>query len=1103
MNPSEVRVWQETVIIPTYGIGEPDRNPMFLEKRVYQGSSGVVYPYPVIDRIDDEKTDRPWQAVYLENEYLKIMILPELGGRIQMALDKTCDYHFVYHNRVIKPALVGLAGPWISGGIEFNWPQHHRPNTFGPVDHHILRESDGSATVWCAEVDRMHGTRSLHGFRLAPGKAYLEIRVRLDNRTDWPQTFLWWANPAIHVDENHQSVFPPDVTAVMDHGRRDVSSFPIATGTYYKINYAPGTDISRYRNIPVPTSYMAHRSDYNFVGSYDHGRQAGLLHVASHHISPGKKQWTWGHGPFGQAWDRHLTDSDGPYIELMCGVYTDNQPDFSWLMPGEHRPFSQFFMPYKGVGVVKNATLDAAVGLDITPAAGSSPASATVRVYTTSEQLFARLTLSLRGSTILDQTFDGSPRSFFQASVPVDGPFEETDLQVVVTDRKGRELVSYQPKKIVDTLPDPARPIDEPQNLDSVESLYLAGEHLEQYRHATREPADYYLEGLRRDPGDIRCNIAMGRLLHRRGCFAQAQPHFRRAIDRLTRHNPNPSDGQAHLGLGLTLEKLGQLDEAFDILQKATWNSGVQDAAFFALARIATRRGRFDEALQLINRCLDRNIHHHRALHLKAHLLRRLNRPQQAHAVIAAALDRDCFNLGSLLEQSLLTGDDSTFLSRLGPSEHNHLTLALDCAAFGDFASAIATLRRLPAPSPLALYHLAHLLHLAGSSGESAAALAQAAAASPHLCFPNRLDDIAALQHAMAAAPSDALPPYLLGNLFYDRRQYDRAIDLWQKSRDLNDSFPTVHRNLGLALFNKRHDVSAAWASLHRAFELDPSDARVLFELDQLARRLGHHPADRLARLAAHGPLIDRRDDLYLEHVTLLNLTGDHGTALDRLLTRRFHPWEGGEGKVSAQYVLSLTQLARLAIAEGRPAEAVDLLHRATDWPQSLGEGKITGIQENHIHYWLGLALEQLGQSEQSTHHLARAAVGLSEPTSAVFYNDQPPEMIFYQGMALTHLGRRDEARMRFDKLIAFGRQHLHDQVKIDYFAVSLPDFLVFDDDMTLRNQLHCRLMMALGHLGLGDLAAAATEFEAILAVDPAHLAAHVHRDLLSRIVCA
>ncbi len=271
----QVTASEQVVFIPTYPVGTPDKNPMFLEKRVYQGSSGAVYPYPVIDHVGDEKQDQPYHAIFLENRYLKIMLLPELGGRVQMALDKTNGCHFVYYNRVIKPALVGLTGPWISGGIEFNFPQHHRPSTFLPVDWRIIANPDGSQTVYLGEIERMSGLKSGVGFTLYPDRAYLELRVQVYNPTSQPQTFLWWANPAVHVNDDYQSIFPPDVHAVMDHGKRAVSSFPIATGTYYKVDYAPGTDISRYKNLPVPTSYMAYHSDFDFLGCYDHGRARG------------------------------------------------------------------------------------------------------------------------------------------------------------------------------------------------------------------------------------------------------------------------------------------------------------------------------------------------------------------------------------------------------------------------------------------------------------------------------------------------------------------------------------------------------------------------------------------------------------------------------------------------------------------------------------------------------------------------------------------------------------------------------------------------------------------------------------------------------------
>ena len=397
MENRSVSVWEEEVVIPTYPVGKPNKNPMFLEKRVYQGSSGKVYPHPVIDKIYDEKIDQTYHAVYLENEYLKIMILPELGGRIQRATDKTNQYDFVYYNLVTKPALVGLAGPWISGGIEFNWPQHHRPSTYDPVNFFTQENEDGSCTVYVSEIENMFRTKGMAAFTLYPDRAYLEIRAQLYNRTSTQQTFLWWANPAVPVNDNTQSVFPPDVHAVMDHGKRAVSRFPIATGTYYKMDYSSGVDISRYKNIPVPTSYMAYHSDYDFVGGYDYGKQAGILHVADHHISPGKKQWTWGCGEFGQAWDRNLTDADGPYVELMTGCFTDNQPDFTWMLPYEEKVFTQYFMPYKEVGMVKNATVYGAVGMEI------RDGSAEITVYATGKEERAEICVSEGNAWVLKE----------------------------------------------------------------------------------------------------------------------------------------------------------------------------------------------------------------------------------------------------------------------------------------------------------------------------------------------------------------------------------------------------------------------------------------------------------------------------------------------------------------------------------------------------------------------------------------------------------------------------------------------------------------------------------------------------------------------------
>ncbi len=1081
-----VKCWAETVTIPTYPIGEPDKNPMFLEKRVYQGSSGVVYPHPVIDRVYDEKVDREYTAVFLENRYLKIMVLPEIGGRVQMALDKTNGYHFVYYNRVIKPALVGLAGPWISGGIEFNWPQHHRPSTFDPLDWRIEEHPDGSKTVWCAEIERMFRTQGVHGFTLYPDQAILEVRVQLYNRTSEPQTFLWWANPAVHVNDDYQSVFPPDVNAVMDHGKRDVSDFPIATGTYYKVDYSPGTDISRYKNIPVPTSYMAYHSNFDFIGCYDHGQQAGMMHVANHHIVPGKKQWTWGNSDFGIAWDRQLTDQDGPYIELMCGAYTDNQPDFSWIQPGEEKRFSQVFMPYKRIGAAKNASREAVVNLEIQEGA------ARMGVYVTRPRR-VRISLS-RGRDVLFETeVELSPETAFEGSATVPASVRPQELTLRVADG-GDILIAYTPlPDDKPEIPDPATQAPPPAEIPSNELLFLNGLHLEQYRHATFPPEPYYEEALRRDPGDSRCNNALGLLLYRRGKFSEAEAYFRTAVERLTLRNPNPYDGEPYYNLGLSLKMQGRFQEARDAFYKASWNEAWVSPASFELARLESREGDIEKALDLADRALDANARHHKARHLKIALLRTLGREVEACEAADTALNLDRFAYGALWEQHLLQ-DDTAFREHVRPDPNTFIELALDYAHVGLFPEAVQLLESAPPGDPMVLYTLGWVCDQMGESGKALAAFEAAAGCSPDFCFPNRIEDVLILSAAMRHQPGDARAPYYLGNFWYAHRRYEEAIESWERARELDPAFPTVHRNLGLAYFNKRRDAERALESLETAFRLDPGDARVLFELDQLTKKLNEPAEKRLALLEAHSDLVEQRDDLTIERVVLLNLLRRPREAYEILSHRRFHPWEGGEGKVTGQYVASLVELARRAIAAGEHDSAVELLERARVYPHNLGEGKLYGAQENNVFYYLGCAHDALGDKDAARDYFSKAAVGLSEPTSAVFYNDQPPDMIYYQGLARQKLGKPEEAREIFQKLVDYGRTHMDDDVQVDYFAVSLPTFLVFDEDLGKSNRVHCHYMMGLGFLGLGDPASATSHFQQVLELDASHLGAVLHQ---------
>ena len=1101
-----IKAWREIVTIPTYEVGKPEKAPMFLEKRVYQGSSGVVYPYPVIESMSDEKVDKEYLAIWLENDYIKVMILPELGGRVQMAYDKIKERHFVYYNHVIKPALVGLLGPWISGGIEFNWPQHHRPSTYMPVDTCIEENSDGSVTVWVSEMEKMFHQKGMAGFTLRPGCAYLEIKGVLYNRTDVPQTFLWWANPAVEVNDEYQSVFPPDINAVFDHGKRAVSSFPIATGTYYKMDYSAGVDISNYKNIAVPTSYMGVNSRFNFEGGYENDTQAGMLHVASHHFSPGKKQWTWGNGDFGRAWDRNLTDETTPeeaekwkvdrkgfrpYIELMAGVYTENQPDFSWLMPYEEKRFTQYFMPYRELGVVKEASKDLVFNINEV-----GEGKVEFKVFATSKQEVCIILRNDKGDIYYKKEMSLSPEAVLTETVDVKGAkLNELTFEIVKSFVYGeRTVLSWHAEADdIRPIPDSAEAALLPEQIKTNEQLYLTGLHLEQYRHATWLATDYYEEALRRDPNDIRCLNALGLWYIRKGRFSRAEDYLRKAVKLSMKRNPNPYEGEPLYNLALALKYQGKLDEAYERFWKATWNKAWADAGYFEAAKISVAQGRFEDALDEINRCLDNNWHNHKARALKAAILRKLEMNDEALALIDESLRFDAFNYGCRYEKYLIKQDErelTEMKEMLRKSSQNYDELALDYQAAGldTEAEAIWNIAISEgAVSPMTYYYMGRY--------------DEAAHVDLSYCFPNRAEDIIALEAAKRLSPADAHAPYLLGCLYYAARQYDLAIENWELSARLDPKFPTVWRNLALGRFNKQDRQQEALEYMERAFSLDENDERILMELDQLRKRLHHSHQERLTFLQKYPELIQRRDDLVLEEITLLNQTGRYEKAMQKLDAHIFHPWEGGEGKVSAQYQISRVELAKQALTRRDFEGAVRLLSECLDYPHHLGEGKLYGAQENDFHYLLGLAYEGMGDMETARKYWEEATKGPQEPAAAMYYNDAKPDKIFYQGLALYKLGREGEAHGRFYRLINYGKQHIFEKQIMDYFAVSLPDLLIWEDSLDTKNLIHCKYMLALGYLGLGDNEHAQKYLAEVEALDNNHQGIQQLRTLINTVL--
>ena len=1092
-----VKAWAEPVTIPTYAPMPPDKNPMFLEKRVYQGSSGQVYPLPFTDRISTERRDRSWQAVHVENEFVRVMVLPEIGGRIHVGLDKTNGYDFFYRQNVIKPALVGLAGPWISGGVEFNWPQHHRPATFMPVDVHIEQHPDGARTVWCSDRDPMSRLKGMHGICLHPGRAYVEVKVRLYNPTPLVQTFLWWANAAARVHERYQSFFPSDVYYVADHAKRATSTFPLCHGTYYGVDYAkraregipadaiprqfipPGNyapnDLSWYANIPAPTSYMAMGSKEDFFGGYDHERQAGFIHVADHHISPGKKQWTWGNQEFGYAWDRNLTDEDGPYIELMAGVYTDNQPDFSFLAPGETKTFSQFWYPIQKIGPAQTANTDAAVSLTV------NQGVARVGVCVTRAFINATVRLEIGSEKIAAWLRDLAPGAALLEEARIPPHMAARGLALVVRTADGGELIRCTPSPDKNgNAPPPATEPPVPDRIKSNDELYLTGLHLEQYRHATRKPEDYWREVLRRDAGDARCNNAVGLSHLRRGEFEKAEEFFRNAIERLTVRNLNPYDGEPYYNLGMTLRFLGRFEEAYAVFYKATWNYPWRAAGYQAVAELDARLGNWSKALEHLRMSLRSNAENLNARNLTAAVMRKVGSMAEADHLLEETLALDPLDSWA------------RYLANHTPPSNNQarIDIALDIARAGLYEEAIEILDASDRNAndgsvPMVLYARGYLESRRGKLSEAQNAYQQAAQANPDYCFPNRLEEMIILEAALQANAKDARAPHYLGNFLYARGRHQEAIACWELSSKLDPAFPVVWRNLGIAYFNILANPTEARRAFDLAMAADSSDARVLYERDQLWKRTGESPERRLAELEKFGGLVRTRDDLSVELAGLYNQTGQYEKAFCVIESRRFQPWEGGEGLVIGQYVRTLLALGRRVLADGDAAGAIRQFSRTLVIPENLGEARHPLANQSDIYYWLGVAYRAAGDLVSSRHWWSKAA---TDPGDFQQMTVKPlSEMTYYNALALDRLGKSEEADKLLHELLAYAKQMMRQKVRIDYFATSLPAMLLFNDDLQKRNTIIATFLEAQARLGLRQIRRARRLLNQVLALDRNH----------------
>lgn len=1096
-----VKAWETNIVIPTYVIGAPEPNPMFYFGSESQGAQDRIYPYPLYDTLTHKKTDKIYKIVYLENQYIRVGILPEIGGRLFEGIDKTNNYNFIYRQHVIKPALIGLIGAWISGGIEWNIPHHHRATSALPVQYRIEQNADGSKTVWVGELEIRHRMRWAVGYTLRPGKSYLEAQVRIVNRTPVVETLLCFANVAVHVNADYQTIFPPGTQFATYHFKNQFVKWPIADSLYNGADFTKGVDVSWHKNHIEANSFFAWNYTDDFFAGYDHGKKAGTMSIADGNIAPGKKVWTWGNGPEGRMWDHILTDTDGSYDELMRGAYSDNQPDYSWLQPFDAKSFSMYWYPFRNIDGAKQANLDAAVNLEV-----EKDGTAKLGFYTTSAHPSAKVLLQAGSKVLLQETIAIDPGKPWVKQVAIPAGIDEHDLRASLS-AEGRELVAYTPVRLTpEAMPKPVTRPPESQEIKTNEELYLTGLRLQQFHASDADPEDYWKEALRRDPGDSRVNTALGITRYREARFTEAEAFFRKALERLTEKYTTPKDAEAIYYLGVTLKAAGRLDEAYKEFYLATWNLPWRSAGYYGLAEIATMRGDLTAALNFVNRSLETNDLNVRAMNLKAAVLRHMGRKQEALQVLAAAHKTDPLDVRSLAELWLASGRPETRHELVAVMNEYPATASETAAEYYDaglwkdgsdiLSEAIAAAPDKSRIQPMIYYYLGYFAEKLKQPQKASGYYALASKMPPDYMFPFQYEAIDVLRSAMKANPRDARAPYYLGNLLFDWQPAE-AVSLWEASVALDPSFAIVHRNLGVAWSNEKsgNSLEKAIAQMEQAVSLEHKYALHFTELDKMYEAVGVSPEKRLTLLENNQGVVAQRDDSLSREIALLVALGKFDEAISLLSGREFSVWEGGNDLDVAESLSVADDWAdahllrgQQRLQAGQPKEAIADFKVAMEIPANLPSEERSN-REPEADYRIGKAYQSLGDAEQAKQHWQKsAAVVFPAPLpgqASVQSMGQRTIQTCYQAFSLRELGQKDAASAKFQGLLESANRVLQEEPKQFDLSASLSDVLLQRSRFAIAHYV-----AGLCYLGLGDKEKATQELRQSLEARPSLSAA-------------
>ncbi len=931
-----VRAWEGAISLPTTVEGLPNSNPPF----DLFATGRFNYPYTLRDALTDRRSVVQYRALFLENEYLKITVLPELGGHLYSCVDKTSGREMFYANRSIKKALIGYRGAWAAFGIEFNFPVSHNWMSMSPVDAALVRNPDGSASIWVGNVNAVFGSSWRVELRLRPGRAVLEQHTTLFNAGDARHRYYWWTNAAVEVGDDSVLVYPTHLMAT--HGFTAIQTWPLD---------ARGRDLSVIRNqADGPVSLFTYGTREPFIGVWHPSTRSGTVHVTSVDELPTSKVWSWGFDRDAHEWRQALSDDRSAYIELQAGLFR-NQETYAFLGPQERVGFSEYWLPVREMDGITRATVDAVFH------AGRREKAVTFELSVTRALVGARVLVRQGNQVSMDEPVSLSARRTWRrrlSSVP-----RETPWTFELRDSRGVTLLAHE-EGHYDALTSANvqvgrqaghrfPPVERRSEGDFVElgqDMELNGRRL--------EAIDVYRAGLNTFEGSLALNKAAGRLatsLHwvdaAMKASTAAKAEMSLPIQWLDRaYARDTTDAETRYYLGLARAAAEETREARAHFEAAQRFALTRTPARLQLARLAARAGDLRLALASLSALLADDPGNTLAGAMEIGCLRRAGQTIRARERLAYWQRRDPISSLLRYESIRLGTPDQALWPHLAADPTRILDIVDHYLAVGSVEDAWVVLDhrypevsppasepgvRSPSAHPLLAYYRAFVGERLGRTG--ADAYRRAAALPAGYVFPNRASSYAVLDAAMRANPDDGTALYLRGCLYLSSGLVSAAIADWQRAQAMAPDLPTLHRNLGMTLLHEGR-LADAIAVLQQGVLHDARNVDVYTALDQAFGAADRPVAERVAALERYPDGAGMPQALVYKLALARAEQGD-GDGAEALFRDRFFPRE--EGGTSPARVLVATRLvaARRASRSGRCDEAA----RALDGMTEVGRG--------------------------------------------------------------------------------------------------------------------------------------------------------------------